>query len=82
MMSYKKEDLPYLRGVVEKVRHAEERLRTERGIISICLGVDYLGDEDKEQLRQILAHFLGAEEIIQNLTQRIRGRIKVLTKIN
>lgn len=82
MMSYKKEDLPYLRGVVEKVRHAEERLRIERGIISICLGVDYLCDEDKEQLRQILAHFQGAEEIIQNLTQRIRGRIKVLTKIN
>lgn len=81
-MAYKKQDLPYLRGVVDKVRHAEERLRTERGIIAICLGVDYLGDDDKEQLRQILAHFQGAEDTMHALTQRIKGRINVLTKVN
>lgn len=81
-MAYKKQYVPYLRGVVDKITHAAERLRTERGIIGLCLGVDYLGEDDKEQLRQVLAYFEGAEETINTLTRRIKSRVKILDNIN
>ena len=82
MESYNKlETLPYVRGLVQKLKHSQDRLRTERGILSISLNASYISPEEKNELREIVSSFETWEDRIESLKKRVRGRIKLLEKL-